>query len=79
MEALAQLEAKVQALAALPPPKARKALRQAAGVTVVEVASVVGVSRQSVTAWERGDARPVGDHLHAYLDLLAMFKRAVGA
>jgi transcriptional regulator with XRE-family HTH domain len=76
---IAKLEVKVQALAALPTPPARKALRQAAGVTMADVAAVVGVSRQAVSQWERGEARPAGEHLHAYLELLAMFKRSVGA
>jgi DNA-binding transcriptional regulator YiaG len=79
MATVAELEAKVQALAALPSPQGRRALRLAAGVSIAEVAAVVGVSRQAVNAWERGTAKPVGDHLHAYLELLAMFKRTVGA
>lgn len=78
MTTVAELEAKVQALAALPPPKGRKALRLAAGVTVADVAAIVGVSRQAVNAWERGSARPIGNHLHAYLEILEMCRR-VGA
>ena len=79
MATVAELEARVQALAALPPPQGRRALRQAAGVSLAEVAAVCGVSRQTVYAWERGTARPTGDRLGAYLELLAMFKRTVGA
>jgi DNA-binding transcriptional regulator YiaG len=78
MATVAELEAKVHSLAALPPPKGRRALRLAAGVSIAEVAAVVGVSRQAVNAWERGSARPVGDHLPAYLELLEMFRRTVG-
>lgn len=54
----------------LPPPAARKAIRVGAGVTVPEMASVVGVTRQAVELWEAGLRTPRGDHLERYVAAL---------
>jgi len=49
---------------------ARRA-REAAGVTAAELASVIGVSRQSVSGWETGAAVPSLAHALAYGRVLA--------
>lgn len=55
---------------ALPPPSRRVALRKAAGLTLQEVATAVGVTAAAVWQWERGNRNPNGKHLDAYLDAL---------
>ena len=45
--------------------------REAAGVTAADIARVVGVSRQSVSAWESGREVPTVPHALAYGRALA--------
>jgi DNA-binding XRE family transcriptional regulator len=45
--------------------------REAAGVTAADIARVVGVTRQSVSAWERGREVPTIAHALAYGRALA--------
>ena len=45
--------------------------REAAGVTAADMARVVGVSRQSVSAWETGREVPTIPHALAYGRALA--------
>lgn len=45
--------------------------REAARVTAAELASVIGVSRQSVSSWETGAAVPSVRHALAYARVLA--------
>ncbi|MDP9397269.1 MAG: helix-turn-helix domain-containing protein [Actinomycetota bacterium] len=51
---LALLEQSLHDRRSLPPPPARRALRQAAGVSLLAVARACGVSRQAVAHWEAG-------------------------
>ena len=72
--ALNRLRGKLAALDALPPPAARRKLRERAGVSQREVAEVCGVSQTAVLSWESGSKTPRGAHLERYaavLDLLA--------
>ncbi len=61
----------------LPPPAARRALRVAAGLTLQDVADVVGVTRQAVAKWETGDRNPSGRVRSAYAQALADLRRLV--
>jgi DNA-directed RNA polymerase specialized sigma24 family protein/transcriptional regulator with XRE-family HTH domain len=54
----------------LPPPKERRRLREAAALTQAQLATRVGVSRQSVRAWESGRTTPRGRKREAYAALL---------
>lgn len=54
----------------LPPPEERRRLRISYGVTIQAVADAVGVSRMSVTAWERGSSEPTGANASKYAQLL---------
>lgn len=72
LEALRQRRAPVQ----LPPPDQRKAIRTAYGVSQSDVASVLGVTRLTVSMWERGTAEPKPEHARKYSDLLDEMKRA---
>ncbi|MEU5416677.1 helix-turn-helix domain-containing protein [Streptomyces clavifer] len=54
----------------LPPPKVRAALRQAEGLTQVEVAEAIGVTRVAFHRWETGQAEPRARSRAAYLRLL---------
>lgn len=59
---------------ALPPPAARRALRQAAGATLQEVADAVGAThRSTVSRWEAGSRTPRPPMLGRYVEVLRMF------
>ncbi|MFB9734767.1 helix-turn-helix domain-containing protein [Streptomyces thermocoprophilus] len=55
----------------LPPPKERRRLREAASLTQAQLAARLGVSRQTVRAWESGRTAPSGARGEAYGRLLA--------
>jgi len=74
---LEKLTQSVRARQALPAPSARRALRQAAGVSLADVASVVGVSRQAVGLWEAGLRHPRGSNLDSYLGVLRALQEAM--
>jgi len=54
----------------LPIPVLRKAIRQNAGESLASVGRAVGVSAQTILAWERGERDPSPGHLGAYLAAL---------
>ncbi|MGC9495389.1 helix-turn-helix domain-containing protein [Streptomyces sp. WG7] len=54
----------------LPPPKARRRLRETAALTQAQVAERVGVARETVRAWESGRTTPRGRKREAYAKLL---------
>ena len=82
-ETPSELEQKLDALIAskrevvdLPPPAERRALRKALGLTVQEVAGLVGCSHVAVVHWEKGQRTPQGDNRTRYRELLdALEKR----
>ncbi len=47
-------------------------LRRERGMTLANVADVLGVSKPTVWAWEKGKARPVPDRLEAIADVLGV-------
>ncbi len=54
----------------LPPPEVRRAIRIASGVHASEIATLLGVTRQAVSKWERGLCSPSDEHLDAYVAIL---------
>ncbi|MFE2828483.1 helix-turn-helix domain-containing protein [Streptomyces sp. NPDC059271] len=62
-----RLRSRIRARHALPSPDQRAALRKAAGLTLQEVATAVGVTRGAVWHWEQGSREPRGDLLGRYL------------
>ncbi|KUO21582.1 helix-turn-helix domain-containing protein [Streptomyces dysideae] len=54
----------------LPPPKERRRLREAGSLTQAQVAARVGVTRETVRAWESGRTTPRGRKRKAYARLL---------
>ncbi|PWI17570.1 RNA polymerase subunit sigma-24 [Streptomyces sp. Act143] len=54
----------------LPPPKERRRLREAGSLTQAQVAERVGVTRETVRAWESGRTNPRGRKREAYAKLL---------
>jgi DNA-binding transcriptional regulator YiaG len=44
----------------LPDPATRRALREKAGLSQIELADAIGVSRWEILRWERGQVRPTG-------------------
>jgi transcriptional regulator with XRE-family HTH domain len=59
----------------LPPIEMRRALRRGAGLTLADVADAVGVTRQAVSWWERGQRTPRGENLDAYGEVLRALSR----
>ncbi|GHE86150.1 hypothetical protein GCM10018785_62380 [Streptomyces longispororuber] len=54
----------------LPPPKERRRLREAVSLTQAQFATLVGVTRATVRAWEAGRTEPRGRRRAAYAKLL---------
>ncbi|MFJ2765038.1 helix-turn-helix domain-containing protein [Streptomyces prasinus] len=54
----------------LPPPEERRRLRESHSLTQAQLARRVGVSRETVRAWEAGRAAPRGRKGEAYMKLL---------
>ncbi|MGW0486750.1 helix-turn-helix domain-containing protein [Streptomyces olivaceus] len=54
----------------LPPPKARRRLREAAALTQTQLATRVNVTRATIRAWESGRTAPRGRKREAYARLL---------
>ncbi|MEV5316367.1 helix-turn-helix domain-containing protein [Streptomyces sp. NPDC052687] len=55
----------------LPPPKERRRLREAGGLTHAQLAARVGVGRETLRAWESGRTAPRGRGRETYARLLA--------
>ncbi|MHA6631876.1 helix-turn-helix domain-containing protein [Pseudonocardia sichuanensis] len=69
---------RIAAAAALPEPADRARLRRALGIRQREVALAIGVSPQSVWAWETGRSEPTGAHRKRYAELLAAMRQRLG-
>ncbi|WP_433730935.1 helix-turn-helix domain-containing protein [Actinoplanes sp. CA-051413] len=54
----------------LPPPPQRRAIRQAAHMSLSHAASRLGVDTMTLSRWERGLHEPRPRYIPAYLDLL---------
>jgi len=74
---LQELKEEVEARRELPAPAARRALREAAGVSLDGVAQAVGVSKQTVLGWESGAFSPRGANLGSYLSVLRIFRKSM--
>jgi transcriptional regulator with XRE-family HTH domain len=59
----------------LPPPPARRQIRQRADLTQRDLAVAVGVDRATVARWEAGDREPRACHLERYLAVLDRLAR----
>ncbi|MFF3321440.1 sigma factor-like helix-turn-helix DNA-binding protein [Streptomyces sp. NPDC002889] len=55
----------------LPPPKERRRLREAKGLTEEQVASALGVARVTLRSWEMGRTNPQGRRREVYARFLA--------
>ena len=65
-----ELLEKVRARRQLPAPVERRRIREAAGVSLRDMASAVGVSHASIVSWERGACPRDPKHTAAYSRLL---------
>ena len=54
----------------LPSPQTRRSLRAAAELTLTDMAEILGVSKSSVSRWERGLRRPRSPVRQSYIRLL---------
>lgn len=62
----------------LPTPSMRRALRESAGLTLMQVADLVGVSsKMTISRWERGAQTPRGTDRVAYSRLLRKLTEAI--
>jgi DNA-binding transcriptional regulator YiaG len=52
-----------------------RAIREAAELRLADIAREVGVSVETVSAWERNKQRPTGENAIAYLALLRALSR----
>lgn len=64
-----------RAPAQLPAPAARQRIRKSYGVSQSDMASVLGVSRLTVSMWERGQTDPTPEHARRYAELLDQMDR----
>lgn len=60
----------------LPPQRQRRQLREAAGLSRSNLATIVGVSPESIYNWEKG-GEPQGLHRRAYAAALSELEHAV--
>lgn len=70
---------RIAATSSLPPAAERGRLRRALGIQQVEVARDLGVSPQSVWAWETGRSEPSGQHRRRYAELLNAMRERLAA
>lgn len=63
----------------LPAPAERRQIREAAGVSLRELAGAIGNSHMAVDRWEKGAAPRNPAHLRAYSRLLNEFRRLADA
>jgi DNA-binding XRE family transcriptional regulator len=61
----------------LPSPEVARLIRLSAGLTTVDVAELLGVSRWSVLRWEEGTVTPAARIAPAYARLLERLAREV--
>lgn len=78
MSSIETLAARVRAKQALPGPAGRREIRNRAGVTLAEVAEIVGVTPQTVLNWEGGVFEPSRGHIAQYGELLRVLSQATG-
>ncbi len=64
-----------QARVELPRPAERRALRKALGLTLHEVAELIGCSHVAVLHWEKGERTPQGENLTRYRELLDALRK----
>jgi transcriptional regulator with XRE-family HTH domain len=62
----------------LPEPDARRMIRRQAGLTIVDVARVLGVDPSTISRWERGVVPPRGVALLVYARFLLELSRVAG-
>ncbi|MFC9461278.1 helix-turn-helix domain-containing protein, partial [Streptomyces sp. NPDC056983] len=55
----------------LPPPKERRRLRESTSLTQAQVAAKIGVTSETVRAWESGRSTPRGHKRETYAKFLA--------
>jgi DNA-binding transcriptional regulator YiaG len=63
----------------LPPPAECRRLREAAGLSLREVAEPIGVTTAAVQHWERGRRQVSNEHLEAYVCVLRILRDEVAA
>jgi DNA-binding XRE family transcriptional regulator len=67
---LSHLERRLRDQRDLPSPARRKRLRERAGLSRLDVARAVGVTRNAILYWETGRSEPRGENLARYVEVL---------
>jgi DNA-binding transcriptional regulator YiaG len=76
MTDMGSLRKRVALMRELPAPASRRALREASGLSLREIAEACDVSAQAVCAWELGQRTPRGDNLELYVRALRVLREA---
>jgi transcriptional regulator with XRE-family HTH domain len=74
LTATRDLQTLVESRRALPEPRVRRMIREAAGVSLQAVADHVGVTKQAVAFWETGGRGPSPEFLPSYIEALRILK-----
>jgi DNA-binding transcriptional regulator YiaG len=73
-----RLRDRARAQRELPSPRNARAIRLASGVSIAELAGIVGVTPRAVVHWEAGARRPRGAGAERYAEALAVLARELG-
>lgn len=75
MDKIEALVNRVRIEQSLPPPDQRRAIREAAGLSMDDLGEALGVSRQAVSHWERGQRHPRAGVVVRYAKLLYLLSQ----
>ncbi len=73
------LLSKLRAKRNLPPPDLLRTIRVAAGASQADVAELLGVHRETVSRWERGNRTPSPRNLARYLEVIEELRQVSAA
>ena len=71
-----QIRSRLRVRAALPTPTERRAIREAAGLSRLELAEAIGVTPGAVGLWELGKRMPSGVYLDRYVEAIRTLREA---
>jgi transcriptional regulator with XRE-family HTH domain len=67
---------RINLVARLPTPEARRSLRETVGLSLQQAAELAGVTSEAVRLWEAGAREPQGENRDRYVELLGAWERA---
>jgi DNA-binding transcriptional regulator YiaG len=75
MGVLEEALARAEKLRTMPAPGMRRRIRERAGLTQLDLAAALGVSRPAVSRWEAGQREPRGELGLRYVEILDRLSR----